>query len=103
MTMRAASIAISDAPARRRAADFLALTKPRLVTLVLATTLVGFVLGSPERVDVLLLACTILGTALAASGSLALNQYLERDVDAKMDRTRTRPLPDGRLQPVEAL
>ena len=101
--MRADTISIPLAPARRRAADFLALTKPRLVTLVLLTTCVGFVLGSPERLDGALLGVTILGTALAAAGSLALNQYLERRLDARMDRTRMRPLPDGRLQPIEAL
>src|SRR5439155_518959 len=53
--------------------------------------------------DGALLGVTILGTALAAAGSLALNQYLERRLDARMDRTRMRPLPDGRLQPIEAL
>jgi protoheme IX farnesyltransferase len=46
---------------------------------------------------------TLIGTALAAGGTLALNQYLERDVDARMDRTRRRPLPDGRIGPEEAL
>jgi protoheme IX farnesyltransferase len=45
----------------------------------------------------------LLGTALAAAGTLTLNQYMERDIDALMERTRLRPLPDGRLQPVEAL
>jgi protoheme IX farnesyltransferase len=46
---------------------------------------------------------TLLGTALAAAGTLALNQYMERDLDARMERTRHRPLPDGRLAPLEAL
>jgi len=94
---------LTQAPAKRRAVDFLALTKPRLVSLVLVTTAVGFVLGSPARVDGRLLALTILGTALAAAGALALNQYLERELDARMARTRGRPLPGGRLLPVEAL
>jgi protoheme IX farnesyltransferase len=53
--------------------------------------------------DALRLLYTLLGTALAAGGTLALNQYFERDLDAKMERTRLRPLPDGRLQPGEAL
>ena len=79
------------------------LTKPRLVTLVLITTLVGFYLGSSSRVDLPLLGLTILGTALSAAGALALNQYLERDLDARMERTRMRPLPDHRLAPVDAL
>jgi hypothetical protein len=102
MTGREGTIDLALAPARR-AADFLALTKPRLVTLVLVTTLVGFVLGSSERLDGALLLVTLAGTALAGAGAMALNQYLERDVDAKMERTRTRPLPDGRLQPFDAL
>ena len=103
MNARIETIAWTQSPALRRAADLASLAKPRLVSLVLVTTLVGFYLGSAGRVDVALLALTILGTALAAAGSLALNQYLERDVDALMARTRVRPLPDGRLRPIEAL
>jgi len=79
------------------------LTKPRLVSLVLVTTLVGFYLGSGVKVDLVLGIITIAGTALAAAGAMALNQYLERDLDARMARTRVRPLPDGRLGPGEAL
>lgn len=103
MSTRIGALELAGAPAKRRAADFLMLTKPRLVSLVLVTTLVGFVLGSPARVDGLLLLATIAGVALAAAGGMSLNQYLERDLDAKMPRTRLRPLPDGRLQPLEAL
>ena len=103
MSVRVGSIASAEPLVRRRAADFLMLTKPRLVTLVLVTTLVGFVVGSPGRVDGLLLLHTIVGTALAAAGALALNQYLERDLDGRMARTRMRPLPDGRMQSIEAL
>jgi protoheme IX farnesyltransferase len=97
--------ATSRTASRRRAADFLMLTKPRLVSLVLVTTVVGFYLGSAggDRMDLILLLTTIVGTALAAAGAQALNQYIERDLDARMARTRLRPLPDGRLQPVEAL
>lgn len=87
----------------RRAADFLALTKPRMVLMILVTTCVGFYLGSSGAMDTLRLLHTLLGTALAAGGTLALNQFLERDLDAKMERTRLRPLPAGRLQPAEAL
>lgn len=88
---------------RRRVLAFLELGKPRVVFMVLVTTLVGFYLGSQGMPDFLRLLPTLIGTALAASGTLALNQYIERDVDAKMQRTRMRPLPDGRLQPNEAL
>jgi heme o synthase len=70
---------------------------------VLITTFVGFYLGSQGLTDYLRLLPTLIGTALAAAGTLALNQYIERDVDAKMHRTRQRPLPDGRLQPYDAL
>ncbi len=89
--------------ARRRVADFVELGKPRVVTMVLVTTCVGFYLGSQGMPDYLRLLPTLIGTALAAAGTLALNQYMERDVDAKMRRTRQRPLPDGRLQPTDAL
>ena len=86
----------------QRAADFLALTKPRVVLMVMITTLVGFSLGSPGPVSEFRLVQTLLGTALAAAGTLALNQLLEREVDARMERTRHRPLPAGRLQAREA-
>ena len=86
--------------------DFLALAKPRVVLLILVTTFAGFAMasgGSLGSIDVALLARTLIGTALVAGGTLALNQYMERDVDAHMKRTLKRPLPDGRMQPVEAL
>ncbi len=88
---------------QRHAADFLALTRPRVVVMVLVTTLVGFYLASVGAPDYVRLVHTLIGIALAAGGTLALNQYIERDVDARMKRTRLRPLPDGRLQPIEAL
>jgi protoheme IX farnesyltransferase len=88
---------------RRVVADLVALTKPRVVLMVLVTTLVGYYVGLTGAADWVRLLHLALGTALAAGGTLALNQYWERDVDARMDRTRTRPLPDGRLMPLEAL
>lgn len=88
---------------QRHPADFLALTRPRVVVMVLVTTLVGFYLASVGAPDYVRLVHTLVGIALSAGGTLALNQYLERDVDARMERTRLRPLPDGRLQPIEAL
>ncbi|MBI3078287.1 MAG: UbiA family prenyltransferase, partial [Deltaproteobacteria bacterium] len=88
---------------RGRVMDFLALTKPRVVLMVLVTTLVGFYLGSRGAPDWVRLLLTLVGTALAAGGTIALNQFLEREVDARMERTRLRPLPTGRLQPTEAL
>jgi len=85
------------------ASDLAALTKPRVLVLVLATTLVGYFVALTGRADYLRLAHLLLGTLMAAGGTLALNQYVERDVDARMERTRRRPLPDGRLRPMEAL
>jgi protoheme IX farnesyltransferase len=88
--------------ARSRAADFVALAKPRVLLMVLATTLAGYYLGSVAGPHPVTLALTLAGMALAAGGGLALNQWLERDVDARMERTRRRPLPQGRLQEREA-
>ncbi len=87
---------------RWRVFDFLALAKPRLNGLVVATTCVGFYLGTGAVLDLVALVSTVVGTGLVAAGSAALNQVAERDIDALMTRTRKRPLPDGRLQPVEA-
>ncbi len=86
-----------------RTVDFVELTKPRITFLVLITTLVGFYMGSRDGMNFVLLFHTILGTALVAGGASALNQYFERELDARMVRTRNRPLPNGRLTPNEAL
>jgi len=86
--------------------DFVTLTKPRVVAMILLATLCGFLLGTPGTlgaVDWLLLVRTLFGTALVAGGTLALNQYLERGTDARMNRTLRRPLPAGRMHPIEAL
>jgi protoheme IX farnesyltransferase len=80
-------------------AVFADLVKARLTLLVLLTTMVGFYVGYPGPIDVLLLIHAMLGTALVAAGASALNQFLEREHDAKMQRTEDRPLPSGRLQP----
>ena len=86
-----------------RVADLMELTKPRITLLVLVTTAVGFYMGSSDGINFLLLFHAILGTAFVASGASALNQYVERHLDARMVRTRNRPLPDGRLLANEAL
>jgi len=87
----------------RVAADLIALTKPRVVLMILVTTVVGYYVGLIGTPDYVRLVHLLIGTMLAAGGTLALNQYWERDVDARMARTRVRPLPDGRLAPLEAL
>jgi len=79
------------------------LFKARLTSLVLLTTMVGFYIGLRGRVDWVLLMHTLVGTGLVACGGSALNQFLERDHDARMRRTRDRPLPSGRLQPQTVL
>ncbi|MGH7923048.1 MAG: heme o synthase [Candidatus Binatus sp.] len=88
---------------RGRLSDYFELTKPRVVLMVLVTTLAGFYLGGRTAFDVTLALNLLAGTALAAGGTLALNEYVERDTDAMMNRTRHRPLPDLRMRPAEAL
>lgn len=84
------------------AALYFELAKGRLSALVLMTTLVGYLLY-PAHVDWARLLATLAGTWLAACGANALNQYLEREADGRMRRTRGRPLPAGRLSPAAAL
>jgi protoheme IX farnesyltransferase len=98
-----ATITTTRAQVGQRLSDYLVLTKPRVVLMVLVTTTVGFYLGAWDSPAPLPLLHTLLGTALAAGGTLTLNQYIERERDGHMVRTRTRPLPDGRLRPWEAL
>jgi protoheme IX farnesyltransferase len=86
---------------RSRVADYLDLTKPRIAVLVLFTVAAGVLLASGGTVPVAVLVHTLFGTALVAAGASTLNQWLERDSDARMHRTENRPLPSGRLQPLE--
>lgn len=85
-----------------RLADYLELTKPRVAVLVLVTVVVGAVVASGGTPDFWRLLHAVLGTAFVAAAGSALNQYLERDTDAQMRRTRNRPLPTGRLAPAAA-
>ena len=85
---------------------YIELTKPRILTLILVTTAIGFFLGghgihSFQSFSKLLL--TLLGAACTCAGASALNHYLERDVDGKMDRTRLRPIPMGVIKPTSAM
>lgn len=91
------------AGARTRVGTLIELTKPGITRMVVVTAAAGFYLASAGQIDVVLLLHTLLGTALAASGSSALNQYFERDADARMVRTMNRPLPSGRVTPRLAL
>ena len=84
-------------PARSRSRDFVTLTKPRLNLLVLVTTWAGVYLAAPGGLAAMTLIHTLVGTALVAGGAAALNQVWESDTDRLMRRTRSRPVPDGRL------
>jgi heme o synthase len=84
-------------------ADYVELTKPRITVMVVFTALVGFVCASSGPVFAPQLLAALVGTALVASGASALNMVMERDTDALMLRTRGRPLPAGRMRPVEAV
>ena len=97
--VRAAELA--GAPSR--AADFAELTKPRITSLVLVTAAVGYAVGALGPFSVLRFLLFMTGTALLCGGASALNQFAERDADARMLRTQRRPLPAGRLRPEEAM
>jgi heme o synthase len=84
-------------------ADYAELVKARLTTLVLLTTAVGYYVAAPAPVRYVGLLHVVLGTACAAAGAAALNQWWERKVDALMERTRDRPVPAGRMTATEAL
>src|ERR1022692_1490593 len=83
--------------------SYVVLTKPDVTFLVVLTTIAGFYLGSRGPLDWVLMLHTLGGTLLVAGGTSALNQYVERDMDALMRRTAARPLPSGTLQPREVL
>jgi len=99
-----ASIQTSGAAAEEasRPALYLALTKPDVSFLVVMTTVAGYALGTRGPLDWLRMAHTVFGTTLIAAGTSALNHYFERDTDALMRRTASRPLPSGQLSPREA-
>ena len=82
--------------------DLAELVKARLTLLVLLTTAVGFYLGSESPINYMALFHVFFGTAAAAAGAAALNQWWERRADALMRRTRTRPIPAGRMRPLQA-
>ncbi len=89
--------------ARSRWLDFVELTKPRIAVLVLFTVAIGALLARRGTINWEQLVHTLLGTALVAAGASALNQLLERHTDGLMRRTENRPLPAGRLHPLEVL
>ena len=97
------SDALALTATRSRTSDFVALAKPRLNLLVVASALAGYVMAGGDLSNAVAVLCTIAGTALVAGGASAFNQVFERVPDKLMRRTRLRPVPDGRLQPFESL
>ena len=86
-----------------RLADYVELAKPRITLMVVLTTAAGYYLGADGTFDLVVLVHALLGTGVIASAASALNQVLERDSDARMMRTRSRPLPAGRMDVPAAL
>ncbi|MXW89740.1 MAG: protoheme IX farnesyltransferase, partial [Acidimicrobiaceae bacterium] len=91
------------APRRTRAAAFVALTKPRIVELLLVTTVPSMVLAERGLPSLWLIGATVVGGSMAAGGANALNMYVDRDIDRLMHRTRNRPLVTGAVRPTEAI
>jgi protoheme IX farnesyltransferase len=83
--------------------DYIQLIKPRIALLIVISTAVGYCYGTVAGFNLLTLFNVLLGTALMAGGSATLNQWYERDLDAKMNRTRVRPIPAGRVSANQAL
>jgi heme o synthase len=103
VSSRAATVGVARplSPARQLVADYVALTKPKVQSLLLLTTIATMlVAGSPSFT---LIALTCLGGYLSAGGAGAVNHWFDRDIDAQMPRTATRPIPAGRLAPATAL
>jgi protoheme IX farnesyltransferase len=96
------SVVLESRPRFATTRDYLELSKSRIVLMVVITTAAGYLFAA-DKVSPLLMLHALLGTALVAAGTNALNQYVERDHDAKMHRTRSRPLPAGRITPRAAL
>ena len=99
--VRMSETAVSSTGMRGLLRDLVALTKPRIISLLLVTTIAPmFVAGDPPWELVL---AVFVGGYLMAGGANAVNMYLDRDIDDRMARTRLRPLPSGRMQPREVL
>src|SRR5579863_5169088 len=102
MSARSAIVEARLDAARTRMAEYLELTKPRVTAMVLITTLAGYYLGAAGAFESIVALNLLIGTAFASGGTLALNQYMERDTDAIMNRTCHRPIPDKRIGAIEA-
>jgi len=88
---------------RARAASFYALTKPRVVSLIVFTAVIGMLLATPGMVPLRVLLAATAGIALVAGAAAAVNCLVEQKIDARMQRTSWRPLPRGELSPLETV
>ena len=93
---------VTRVPLRDRIGGFVALTKPRIIELLLVTTVPTMVVAEQGLPSAWLVVATVLGGTLAAGGANAINMYVDRDIDALMERTRKRPLVTGVVEPREA-
>jgi heme o synthase len=103
VSTRAATVGVARpvSPARQAVADYVALTKPKVQSLLLLTTVATMLVAGSPSVSLVLLTC--LGGYLSAGGAGAVNHWFDRDIDAQMARTATRPIPSGRVAPAAAL
>ncbi|MEO7556651.1 MAG: heme o synthase [Acidimicrobiales bacterium] len=90
-------------PLRSRTAAYIALTKPRIIELLLVTTVPTMVVAERGLPSLWLMVATVLGGTMAAGGANAINMYVDRDIDKLMKRTRARPLVTGIIEPRNAL
>ena len=97
------TVAFPPLDLKQRLRDFLTLTKPIVVLLLLVTTYAGMVVGGKAWPPASLTFWTLVGGFMAAGGSSAINQYIDRDLDKNMQRTQKRPLAAGRMTPAEGL
>src|SRR3954451_7582081 len=88
---------------RTRAAGYVALTKPRIIELLLVTTVPTMIVADQGIPSLWLIVATVLGGTMAAGGANAINMYVDRDIDALMKRTQNRPLVTGLIEPTHAL
>jgi len=101
--MPPAGPAVALRPAWAAAKDYVALMKPRIIMLLLVTTVTTMIVATPHHLSLGILVLTVLGGTLAAGSANAFNMYIDRDIDAVMERTCLRPVPAGRLRPTQAI
>jgi protoheme IX farnesyltransferase len=95
--------AVARRPFQQVLRDYVALTKPRIITLLLVTSFCAMVVAARGWPSTTVVLAVLIGGSLAAGGANAINMWFDRDIDAEMHRTRLRPIPAGRVQPLSAL